>query len=388
MGQVRIPAVLMRGGTSKGVFIRRELMPERREDRDALVLALLGTPDPMQIDGLGGTHSSTSKVMAVGPSRRPDCDVDYLFAQGAVTEPVVGYSANCGNLTAAVGAFAVDEGMVAVSGPVTVVRMFNENTGKVVHAHVPISDGRAATEGDCEIAGVPGTGAAILTEYLDPGGSEFGSLLPTGNPRDRIDVEGVGAIEVSIVDATIPIVFVRPGDLGVAGDELPEQLNADAGLLRRLEKIRGTVAVNLGAAKTVDGAAVESMATPKIGWIAPPRDTRTVGGKPLRGAEMDVLGRMVSVGKMHHALPLTGLMCAAVACAVPGTLPHEAGNVHGSGWVRVGLSKGVVAAHVEMERDGKTVRSVSVERTARRLMAGEVYLRGEAGRIVRDMTAA
>lgn len=380
MGEVSIRAVLMRGGTSKGVFVSRTLVPEDRAARDALMLGLMGSPDPMQIDGLGGTHSSTSKVMAVGPSSRADCDVDYLFVQCSISEPVADYSANCGNLTAAVGAYAVNEGLVPATEPVTVVRMFNENTGKRVLAHVPVEDGMAATQGDCAIAGVPGTGAAIVTEYLDPAGSRFGALLPTGRTRERLDVAGLGAVEVSIVDATIPIVFIAPEAVGLAGDELPEVLNKDAGLLARLEAVRAAAAVQLGAAASLEAAARESVATPKIGWVSAPRDAPVVGGGTLRAGEIDVLARMVSVGRVHHALPLTGLMCVAVASLLPGTLAYRGAG--GSGRVRVGHPKGMAAARVDMDAAG-AVRSVSVERTARRLMVGEVFLRDAAAAAMR-----
>ena len=220
-----IDVVIMRGGTSKGVFVRGEDLPGEGLDRDSFILSLMGTPDPMQIDGLGGTHSSTSKLVAVSPSNRPSCDAEYLFVQVGVDRPIVDYSGNCGNLTAAVGAYAVDEGLVAPSEPMSTVRLFNQNTGRRILAHVPVAGGRAVSSGDAVLAGVPGTGAALVTEFLDPAGSATGALLPSGRTRDLVTPRLASPLEVSIVDVSAPVALVRSSDLELPADIGPADLN-------------------------------------------------------------------------------------------------------------------------------------------------------------------
>jgi hypothetical protein len=350
----------MRGGTSRALFFRREDLPADRALWDRIFQAALGGPDPYarQLDGLGGGYSSTSKVAVIGPPSRPDVDVDYTFAQVDVTTQRVDYRGNCGNISSGVGPYAIDEGLVDVGPPAAAereVRFLNTNTDKVIVARVPLAEGGAAVEGDFELPGVPGRGARITLDFLDPGGAVTGRLLPTGSPRDEI--EGVAA---SLVDATNPAVFVRAADLGLSGAETPEALDADAALLARLERIRAAAAAAMGMAPDPATATERSPAVPKIALVAPGR----------HGAS-DVTVRLVSMGRFHRAVALTGAMCLAVAAHLPGTLVAEAaGRLAPGADVRIGHPAGVLAIAAKVE-DGQA-RSVRVYRTARRLMEGWV----------------
>jgi len=351
----------MRGGTSKGVFVAEDALPLPGPTRDALLLALMGSPDPMQIDGLGGTHSSTSKVMVVAASDRPDSDIDYLFGQVAVDRPHIDWAANCGNLTTAVGPYAIDEGLVPPTEPVTTVRLFNRNTKVRVLAHVPVRDGCASTEGDCCVAGVPGTGAPIVTEYVEPAGKVLGALLPTGRPIDVVTAMGAPPVRVSLVDVAGAVAFVRAEDLGVDPDLSPAAANADAALLTRLEKLRGCCAELAAANCTVRPLAFSSPAVPRLALVS-----------PSRTADLDV--RVLSMGRVHHACPMTVLLCTAAAALLPGSLPNLVACAPCDGTVRVGHPKGVSGADVVFDEEG-TLRSVRVTRTARRLLSGQAYLR-------------
>jgi hypothetical protein len=364
----RLRVVLMRGGTSKGVFVREGHLPAAGPGRDGLLLRLMGSPDPMQLDGLGGSHSSTSKVVTVSPSERPDTDVEYLFAQVATDQALVDYRGNCGNLTTAVGPYAIDEGLVRVSGPVTPVRLLNRNTGTRIIAHVPVTGGRAATSGDCVVAGVPGTGAPVITEYLDPAGAVLGALLPTGSAHDIVTVPGWGRVEVSLVDVAGPVAFARAADLGLDLLLDPVAANSDAGLLRRLEELRGACAVLAGLAASRDTAGTASPALPRLALVD--------DGHSGRPGDFSL--RALSMGRVHHACPMTVLMCAAAAALLPGTVPFAAARARGGrpgagATVAVAHPKGVTTATVRMG-GGTAVDSVSITRTARRLLAGEAYL--------------
>ena len=376
--QHELSAVLMRGGTSKGVFVALDDLPPAGLERDQLVLALLGSPDPMQIDGLGGTHSSTSKLMAVGPSERPDADVAYLFAQGAIDEPIVDYKGNCGNLTTAIGPYAIDEGLVAACEPLTTVRMHNLNTDVVIRATVPVSEGRAEVAGDCVVAGVPGSGAPISTDYLDPAGSVTGTLFPTGAAIDVFDA-GWGPVEVSVVDVASPIAFVSASDVGLDADLGPDDVNADVGLLERLEAVRSECAALAGLADSPADATTVSPALPRLAVVSSPEDYRTSLGEAVPAASTDVRVRATSMQKMHHAYPMTAALCTAAAVLIDGTLPNRLarpGRSNHRGQVRIGHPKGVTAAtaYVTGGPTAPVVESVGVTRTARRLFAGTAYV--------------
>ena len=378
--QRRVRAVFVRGGTSRALVFHRRDLPDDRAAWDAIFLAALGSPDPSgrQLDGLGGGISSLSKVAVVGPPSRPDADVDYTFGQVEVTRASVDYRGNCGNISSAIGPFAIDETLVPAREPATVVRIHNTNTRKLIHARVLVESGVAAVHGDFVLDGVPGTGARIALDFVDPGGAVTGQLLPTGHPQDVLDVPGLGPIAASLVDATNPMVFVRAKDLGLDGTERPDDLDARAGLAERLEGIRAAAAIRMGLARTPEEASRDSAAVPKIALVAPPAAYRTLAGGPVEPHAVDLTARIVSMGRVHRAFALTGAMCLAVAARIPGTLPNEAAALSGAaGDVRIGHPSGIlpVAGAVSRGPDGAPVaQTVTVYRTARRLMEGFVLV--------------
>lgn len=365
----------MRGGTSKGVFVREDDLPPSGPTRDRFVMALMGTPDPMQLDGLGGTHSSTSKLMALSAGTAGH-DIDYLFAQVGTDRPIVDYSGNCGNLTAAVAAYAVDEGFVRAREPITEVRMYNKNTRASVLARVPVRAGRARWDGDFVIAGVPGSGAALVTEYLDPAGVKTGALLPTGVPRQVLTTQSGDRVEVSLVDVAGPVVFVSPADLGIEAEIPPAAINADAALLVRLESIRAAAAVLLGLATNTSDAETRSPAAPRLALVDRPRTHRLADGRPIAVSEHDILVRAMSMQRAHHACPLTTAMCVASAARVPDTIAYRAAGGELGDVVRIAHPKGILDVGVRLETTGERldVQSVSVTRTARRLLEGRAQL--------------
>ena len=363
MTKRRIRAVFMRGGTSRAIFFHHADLPPARAARDRILLAALGSPDPYgrQLDGLGGGISSLSKACIIGPATHPDADVDYTFAQVHVAKPIVDYTGNCGNCSAAVGPFTIDEGMVTYTEGETIVRIHNTNTRKIIIAHVPVASGEAAVEGDFELPGVAGRGARIALDFLDPGGAGTGRLLPTGRARDV--VEGVAA---SLVDATNPMVFVRAQDLGLSGTERPEAVDADRALSARLEAIRGAAADMMG----IPGSA----ATPKVAVVAPPAPFTALDGAEYGAEQADLVARVISMGNCHRAFALTAAMGLAVAARIEGTVVRECVNAPDDGELRLGHPSGVlpVAASVGV-RDGVAwAERVTVYRTARRLMEGFV----------------
>ncbi len=370
MKQRKIRAVYMRGGTSRALFFHAADLPKDPATRDRILLAALGSPDPYgrQLDGLGGGISSLSKAVIVAPPSVPEADVDYTFAQVSVNEPLVDYAGNCGNCTAAVGPFAIDEGLVPAAEPQATVRLYNTNTKKLVVAHVPVEGGEATAAGDFELPGVPGKGARITLDFLDPGGAVTGKLLPTGNPRDILEVPSVGAVEASLVDATNPMVFVRAKDVSLLGTELPDAVDADRALGARLEAIRAAGAKAMGMAP---GPAV-----PKIAMVAPPAAFRALDGRPVQPAETDICARVISMGKCHRAFALTAAMCLAVAARIEGTVVHEMLPRAVPTDVRLGHPSGVlpINAAVETKAGRPWARQVTVYRTARRLMEGFIRI--------------
>jgi 2-methylaconitate cis-trans-isomerase PrpF len=375
--QIPIRAVMMRGGTSRGLFFLESDLPADRAQRDRILLAAFGSPDPRQIDGMGGSYSTTSKCAIIGPGTQPGIDINYTFAQVSVTAPLVDGRGNCGNISAAVGPFAIDEGLVPAREPVTVVRILNTNTGKVIEAEVPVIDGRAAIDGDCEIAGVPGMGARIRLAFVEPAGSVTGRLLPTGRPCDVLEVPGLGPVAASLVDAGNPVVFVRARDAGLTGLEAAEALDAAPGALDRLEHIRGAGAVAMGLVDDPARAAAVSPAVPKIALVTAPADFETAAGRRVLAGEVDLVARILSMGRAHRAYAITGALATAAAAGIAGTLVAEAaGRPAGAGRggrLRLGHPAGVMALEVVTGPAGEVLKVV-VERTARRLMDGQVYV--------------
>jgi len=389
MTQRRIPAVYMRGGTSKGVFFRREDLPADPAVRERILLRVTGSPDPYgkQIDGMGAATSSTSKVVLLAKSDRPGCDVDYLFGQVAIDRPFIDWSGNCGNLTGAVGPFAIAAGLVDVPRDGTaVVRIWQANVGKRIVAHVPMRGGEVVEEGDFLLDGVTFPSAEIVLEYLDLGageaGEEGGAMFPSGRVADRLEVPGVGALDVTLINAGNPTIFAEAGALGLAGTEMQEAVNGDAALLARLEAVRAHGAVAMGLADSPEQATRERQATPKLAFVSPPQAYACSDGKRIAAGDIALTARIVSMGKLHHAMTGTGAVAIASAAAVPGTIVHrvlrpgtDPARVrfgHPSGT----LSVGAAAA----QQDGAWVVTKAVmSRSARRLMEGWVLVPDEAG---------
>ncbi|MGX5661055.1 2-methylaconitate cis-trans isomerase PrpF [Diaphorobacter nitroreducens] len=391
--QIRIPATYLRGGTSKGVFFRLQDLPAAAQQpgaaRDALLLRVIGSPDPYgkQIDGMGGATSSTSKAVIVSPSTRPGHDVDYLFGQVAIDSPFVDWSGNCGNLSAAVGPFAIASGLVAPGriphDGVCTVRIWQANIGKTIVAHVPVAGGQVQETGDFALDGVAFPAAEVLLEFLDPadggeGGEGGGSaLFPTGQLVDTLAVPGVGRLQATLINAGIPTIFLNARDVGCTGTELQDAINGDAAALARFEAIRAWGAVKMGLIHDVAEAATRQH-TPKLAFVAPPADYVASSGKAVRAADIDLLVRALSMGKLHHAMMGTAAVAIGAAAAVPGTLVHQAagggprtavpGSVrfgHPSGTLRVGAE----AAQVNGQW---RVTKALMSRSARTLMEGWV----------------
>ncbi len=385
MTQLRIPAVYMRGGTSKGVFFVAGDLPREAAERDRVLLRVVGSPDPYgkQIDGMGAATSSTSKVVVLAASRRAGYDVDYRFGQVAIDRALVDWSGNCGNLTAAVGPFAISQGWVdAPDDGIAVVRIWQENIARPIVAHVPMRGGQVVEEGNFELDGVTFPAAEIRIEFLDPGGlgedgAGAGRMFPTGRPVDTLDVPGVGTIEATLICAGNPTVVVEARALGIAGTELAAAIDGNAGLLRKAESIRAHAAVAMGLGRTAAEVSATRLHTPKIAFVSPPCAYAASSGKPVAAGDIDVTVRMLSMGKTHHAVTGTGAIALGVAGAIPGTLAER---VHGGGAdalrLRLGHPSGVVVVGAEVARSGDEWRVIKaiMSRSARRLMEGWVRI--------------
>lgn len=375
--QSMIRCAIYRGGTSKAVFLLAKDLPTDPALRDRLILAIFGSPDPRQIDGLGGADSLTSKVAIIARSHRPSVDVDYTFGQVSITTPLIDYSGNCGNISSAVGPFAIDEGLVPAQEPMTRVHIFNTNTQKLIIADVPVVGGKACVKGECVVDGVPGSGAEIKLDFVDSGGSITGNLLPTGQPRDTISLSDGRQLEVSIVDACSPAVFVRAQDLGIAGTEHPAQLNSDTVFLKAIEEIRSIAAEMSGLVPDRTLATARSPSVPKAILVATAQLYKTLTGEVVDPAEIDLVARAMSMQRAHKAYPVTGSVATAAAAAISGSLVQQtsAGRTD-SCLLRIGHPSGVLVVSSKVKEDeGKlcVVHGV-VSRTARRIMSGYVYV--------------
>jgi 2-methylaconitate cis-trans-isomerase PrpF len=378
MPQNRLPAVFMRGGTSKAVVFHARHLPAARSDWDAIFLAALGSPDPnmRQLDGMGGGVSSLSKVCVVAPPSRADADVDYTFAQVRIDRARVDYSSNCGNMSSAIGPFAIDEGLLArPDAGRAVVRIHNTNTDKIIVARFAMDGEEAAVRGDMQIDGVAGTGAPIRLEFLDPGGARTGRLLPTGRAADGLDVPGVGRVPASLVDAANPCVFVPAAAIGAHATELPAEIEGNARLLTVLEAIRRAASVAMGIA--ADREAAGALSIPFVGFVAPPTPMHLASGRELAARDMDIAVRMMSNGQAHRATPLTGALCLAVCARLPGSIANELVRrpAEGSGGIRIAHASGVMVVDAEVQADpgrGPRAGYAAVYRTARRLFEGQV----------------
>ncbi|MEA4960741.1 2-methylaconitate cis-trans isomerase PrpF family protein [Lutispora sp.] len=374
---MKIPCVYMRGGTSKGVIFQRKDLPVNKELWDNIFLKVMGGPDPKQIDGLGGTVSSNNKILVVSPSEKADVDVEYLVAQVVVGKPIVDYSANCGNMTSAVGPFAISKGLVQAQDPVTRVRMLNLNTNTVIEEFVPARNGIVEENGDCAIAGIDGTGAELKVNFLNPAGAKTGKLFPTGNVTDEIHVEGLGYISVSIIDISNVFVFVDSTDIGIKGDELPAKLNSNKNFLDTVECIRGKAAEKIGLVDKWQDAAASTPGSPKLVIIGPPMDYTDIGGKTVKKEDMDICIRVVSVGAVHKASPLTGAIAIGGAVFIKDSIMKN--YLQGKdlvGIVRIGHPSGVMNVFVDYEilNDEIHFNGIAAQRTARKIMEGYVYI--------------
>ena len=387
--QIKIPATYMRGGTSKGVFFTLSDLPEAARvpgaARDALLLRVIGSPDPYgkQIDGMGGATSSTSKTVIVGPSTRPGHDVDYLFGQVAIDAPFVDWSGNCGNLSAAVGPFAIASGLVDPArvprDGVAVIRIWQANIGKTIIAHVPMTNGEVQETGDFELDGVTFPAAEVQLEFMDPAAEQEGgdgansAMFPTGQLVDQLDVPGVGSFPATMINAGIPTIFVNAADIGYTGLELQDAINGDPKALARFETIRAYGALQMGLIKHVDEAA-RRQHTPKIAFVAPPASYTASSGKAVDAAGIDLLVRALSMGKLHHAMMGTAAVAIGTAAAVPGTLVNLAAGGGARTSVRFGHPSGTlrVGAEAVNENGNWTVAKAIMSRSARVLMEGTV----------------
>lgn len=380
MKQLKLPAVFMRGGTSNAVVFNQKDLPQDRALWDEIFLAAIGSPDPngRQLDGMGGGVSSLSKVCVVGPSTRPDADIDYTFAQVQVKEAKVDYGANCGNMSSAMGPFALDEGMVKVSGREALVRIHNTNTKKIIHALFSVDDGLAAVDGDLAIPGVSGTGSPVKLEFRDPGGATTGKLLPTGNVVDTLDVPGIGKIRVSMVDAANATVWVKAADIGLSGIELPEPLEANTVAMQKLSAIRIAASVAMGIAPNVEEAAKQK-SVPFIGFVSAPQDAKLLSGETIKADEIDLTGRVISNGQPHRALPLTVSLCMAVASRIEGSVVSEVlrKGTDAEAPIRIGMPSGIltVAATVRQKDSDWHAEQGAFYRTQRRMFEGQVLVR-------------
>jgi hypothetical protein len=387
--QIKIAATYMRGGTSKGVFFNVQDLPETAQvpgpARDALLLRVIGSPDPYgkQTDGMGAATSSTSKTVILSRSRQPDHDVDYLFGQVSIDKPFVDWSGNCGNLTAAVGSFAISNGLVDAQripdNGVASVRIWQANIGKTIIARVPMTDGAVQETGDFELDGVTFPAAEVQLEFMDPADDEGGSMFPTGNLVDDMEVPGVGTFKATLINAGIPTIFLNARDLGYRGTELQDAINGDDQALARFERIRAQGALRMGLIQHLDEAAARQH-TPKVAFVAEPGDYVASSGKPVAAAEVDLLVRALSMGKLHHAMMGTAAVAIGTAAAIPGTLVNLAAGGgeldavrfgHPSGTLRVG------AQACQIDADW-TVTKVTMSRSARVLMEGWVRVPGDA----------
>lgn len=390
--QIRVPATYMRGGTSKGVFFRLQDLPERcqvpGEARDRFLLRVIGSPDPYgkQIDGMGGATSSTSKTVIVAPSTRPGHDVDYTFGQVSIDKPFVDWSGNCGNLSSAVGSFAIAAGLVdparVPKDGVCTVRIWQANIAKTIVAHVPVTQGQVQETGEFELDGVTFPAAEVQLEFMDPAAEEEGgggAMFPTGRLVDDLDVPGLGTLKATMINAGIPTVFVNAADIGYTGTELQEAINGDAKALAMFETIRAHASVRMGLIGQVDEAA-KRQHTPKVAFVAPPRTYVSSSGKTVNAEDVDLLVRALSMGKLHHAMMGTAAVAIGTAAAIPGTLVNLAAGGgertevrfgHPSGTLRVGAEAAMV--------DGQwQVKKAIMSRSARVLMEGWVRVPGDA----------
>ena len=372
MKKTTFPCTIMRGGTSKGIFLMEKDLPEDPGLRDRIILAVFGSPDIRQIDGLGGADSLTSKLAIIGPAKRSDYDIDYNFGAVGIDKAFVDYSANCGNISSAVGPFAVDKGLVKAVDPFTMVRIYNANTKKMIYSKVPVKNGEVVWEGDYAIDGCPGTAAKIELSFMDPGGATTGRLLPTGNVVDELKLDTGESYRVTIVDAGNPTAFVWAEELKLRGNELPAEFDQDMATRAKLEAIRKKVGEMMGIPV--------SQSIPKISFIAPAQDFKTVTGKMVGKDSVSMLARVMAMGKMHKTFAITAGIPAAIGAVIPNSVVNQVVSggkpVPADKEIVIGHPSGMMGVKVEarFDKNGPHIVSCTVGRTTRKIMDGQVYV--------------
>ena len=390
--QIKIPATYLRGGTSKGVFFRLQDLPAQAQTsgaaRDALLMRVIGSPDPYgkQIDGMGGATSSTSKTVIVSKSTKPDHDVDYLFGQVSIDKAFVDWSGNCGNLSAAVGPFAISSGLIDAKqlpqNGMAIVRIWQANISKTIIVHVPMVNGAVQETGDFELDGVTFPAAEVQLEFMDPAAEEEGgggAMFPTGHVIDELDVPGVGKLQATMINAGIPTIFIKADAIAYTGTELQEAINSDSKALAMFETIRAHGALRMGLIKHIDEAATRQH-TPKVAFVAPPKDYTSSSGKQVKASDIDLLVRALSMGKLHHAMMGTAAVAIGTAAAIPGTLVNLAAGGGEREAVRFGHPSGTlrVGAQASQVNGEWSVKKAIMSRSARVLMEGWVHVPGDA----------
>lgn len=376
MEQRELRTAIYRSGTSKGIYLHASDLPKEQELRDQVILRLFGSPDVRQIDGLGGADPLTSKLAIIEPASREDADIDYTFAQVSFASAKVDYSGNCGNISAAVGPFAIDQGLVRVVEPVTTVRIHNTNTQKIIIAEVPIHEGKAAISGDYQIDGVPGTGAKIALDFADTAGAVTGKLLPTGNAIDLVEIDGFKKIELTIVDAANPVVFVRAKDLNLTGVETPAEVDSNLELCSLLEKIRGKAAEMIGMVKDGQTAESQSPAFPMLAFVSAPKDyVDFTTGQLISEKQTDLVSRLMFMQVMHKTYAGTGTICTGTAAKIPGTIVNQAlrPEARERSLIKIGHPAGVIDIEVDVNQE-LSLKRAAIGRTARRVMQGDAYI--------------
>lgn len=370
---------IVRGGTSKGIFILENQLPPVGERRDRFVLEIFGSPDVRQIDGLGGADVLTSKLAIVGPPSRPDADVDYTFGQVSFAESKVDYRSNCGNISAGVGPFAINQGLVKAVEPFTVVRIHQVNTGSIINAKVPVKDGMALVEGALTIAGVPGSGAQIELDFSDGVGGITGKLLPTGNITDTVTTTDGRSYSVSIVDSAIPTVFIGAESLGMVGTETPAEIEGNAPLMEKIEELRGRCAQMIGLVDDYKRSVEVCPYSPFFAVVSPAADYHTFDGKDIAAGDIDLVSRLVFMQKMHKTHPVTGTVCMATAARLPGSIVEQvlSARAKTNRKIIIGHPAGEipVVSELEVENGSYNLKTAALLRTARVLLDGTVYLR-------------
>jgi len=377
---IKIPAVYMRGGTSKGVYLMASDLPDDPAVRDRVILDIYGSPDIRQINGMGGADPLTSKVALLAPSKRPGVDIDYTFGYVGIKDAVIDYEGNCGNISSGVGVYAIRQGLVEAVEPVTKVVIFNTNTGKIIESMIPVKDGDVVFDGNYAIAGVPGHGAKIVMNFPNSAGSKTGRLLPTGNVRDTMILTDGRHVQVSLVDAANPAVFVKAADLGLTGKELPADCDTNPGILEVMEEIRVRAGVMMGLAASAEQV---GPAVPKVAFVAPAQDYPTSEGNLIAAGDVDLVARTKAMAEMHKTYAVTGGICIAAAAMIKGTVVSDvcAPEAKSKGEVRIGHPSGVLEVFVDVRNTaetGWTLLQAGVCRTARPIMDGEVYVSRKA----------